>query len=308
MTKREVLRSFALWCALCACLFSARPALALDVDPVENVSVFAETIFFQGYFRHIVYLRPTVPATTDRVPAIVLLHYLRGDAPGMANLTGPGRLVRDFGAWVILPEAIKGIWHSSNCCSRDNPVDDVAFLAHLIDLGVARFPLDSKRIYMAGYSDGAHMAELFACMRPEKIAAATLVAASIHSLDATLCTPTLPTPIQFLRGSDDALVPYNGDSFYKSAAFTAALWAQIDGCTGAPLQSDLPDAVDDGTTVQLVSYANCNAGSAVDFYTANGAGHTWPGALGFSSALGRTSEDINATSVMWEFLRRFSRP
>ena len=81
-------------------------------------------------------------------------------------------------------------------------------------------------------------------------------------------------------------------------------WAKFDGCAGAPELTDLPEVEPrDGTRAQHQAYNSCQNGSAVVLYTINGGGHTWPGGLQYLAALviGKTSRDIDATQLMWEF-------
>ena len=56
-----------------------------------------------------------------------------------------------------------------------------------------------------------------------------------------------------------------------------------------------------------IFHLGCDQGAEVDFTTLDGGGHSWPGGDPRPEwIVGRTSQDIAATRVMWKFFRRFS--
>lgn len=299
------------------------PAAATSVLSVENVEVFQETLRHQNTDRRVLFLKPAIPDSNDPAPALVLLHFLDGTPPEMANLTEIALMVRDHGTWVILPEAVSGYWnHTPNAGELLTPlgaldlhvglyggsaVDDVGFLTRMIDSMVARHPIDPRRIYMAGYSNGALMSERYACERPDRIAGAGVVGASMRESLQRRCAPSRPVSMLFINGDSDRVSPYAGTIGVLPAPEAAAFWATANGC-GATLQrSTLPDIEDDGTLTQLDAWQGCRDDSAVEFYTVINGGHTWPGTLDYTPALGRASQDFSATQLLWEFFSRFSR-
>jgi polyhydroxybutyrate depolymerase len=233
----------------------------------------------------------------------------------MANLVAAGVLAREFGVYVIMPEAYSGSWNQNPTAL--NRINDVGFIDHVVDDAVTRFNLDPKRIYMAGYSNGGFMAVRYACAHPEKVAAITAIAATIRASVATSCNIPTTMPVLMMHGTADEQIPYDGSSTTVtnpllgnnnlSAPDAAAYWANVNGCTGSTV-SNLQDKVPDGTTISLKHYAPCEAGGAMDFYTVNGGGHNWPGAIDALPQLGLTSQDLNATITMWNFFKQFARP
>lgn len=295
---RHPLRALLLVVGLCPL-----PALALSFLPFEQVRPFYSTVEFDGSQRTVGYLRPANPQPNP--PAIIVLHFNIGTAASMANLTEIAELVRDEGTWVILPEAPGLTW-------AHTPADgdeDVNYLVAVIDDAVARYGIDASRIYMTGYSQGANMTVRMACDRPDKIAAGAIVAATMRKALERVCAPSQPTPMAFFNGTEDDQVPYNGGllSVALSAPDAAAYWANVNGCPATPTRTALPDAVTDQTTVVLDRYEGCSSGGAVAFYTVQGGGHNWPGALDFIPRVGLTTQDIRANREMWEFFKRFSR-
>jgi hypothetical protein len=73
----------------------ALPASALSFLPWENVRITYDTYTHSdGITRSVGVMMPTNRA--ERAPAIVVLHFNLGGAPGMANLTEIGELAREF--------------------------------------------------------------------------------------------------------------------------------------------------------------------------------------------------------------------
>lgn len=281
-------------------------AQAHDIGSAENVSATLEVVHIGARQRPVLYLRPTHPATIGKVPALVLLEYLRGTPVDMADLTDASRLVRDYGIEVILPSSTNGRWDYGP--GSFSNADDVLFLTQVIDDAIARFPIDPKRVYMGGYSNGGQMTQYYICAHPEKIAGGAVIAGSFAKVASQLCAPNLPTPMVIIHGTDDPVIKYNGNLIALSSPATAQLWAGFAGCAPTPTGSELPDLAADGTTIHLDRYGGCIGNARIDHYTITGGGHTWPGTLTFSHALGVTSQDVVATTLIWDFLSQFSRP
>lgn len=274
------------------------------ITPVQGVTNFTDTVTWGGKTRTALFFKPTA-SSTAKVPMLVMLHYRGGDAEGMAYLTSVSELVRDYGIWVVLPQAQSGKdWN--NDPASDNGVDDVGYLSQVIDSAVSRFPIDPKRVYMTGYSYGGFMTLRFACERPAKIAAAATVAAQFFKSENAVCNPSLGVPMMMINGTSDSRTKYDSTLGVLTVPATAARWATIDGCPASPRRTSLPDIANDKTTVVLDTYLGCATGE-VDLYTINGGGHTWPGSDSNCGLCGRTSYDIDGTHAVWEFVKRFTR-
>ncbi len=83
-------------------------------------------------------------------------------------------------------------------------------------------------------------------------------------------------------------------------------WATHNGCTSGPSDKEIGD-----TTLQ--TWTSCSNGADIDFYRVNGGGHTWPGtnetiATFLEGSLGKTTQDVDASELMWDFFKRFQLP
>jgi polyhydroxybutyrate depolymerase len=173
--------------------------------------------------------------------------------------------------------------------------DDAVFIAQAIAFIEARYPVDPKRIYATGMSGGARMASQLGCDLASVIAAVAPVAGLRFP---SPCAGQRPVPVIAFHGTADTTNPYDGGGppyWTYSVPSAAQQWATHDACGTTPVVSQV------AASVQLTSYPDCAAGSAVDLYTIDGAGHEWPGAPGQNGA-------IDATAVMWQFFKAHPLP
>ena len=60
-------------------------------------------------------------------------------------------------------------------------------------------------------------------------------------------------------------------------------------------------------TVTGIRYSGCHRDADVVFYTIADGGHTWPGGSPLPGWIaGKTSQEIDATQLMWEFFQEYS--
>jgi polyhydroxybutyrate depolymerase len=123
----------------------------------------------------------------------------------------------------------------------------------------------------------------------------------------------------FINGDADPLVPFQGGQVHFfgrkrgeviPVMEAVRIWAQLDGCKGAPVTESLPPKdPKDPTRVDKVTYPVSKNGSEVVAYVIHGGGHTWPNGLRYLGewAVGKVSHQLDATDVIWEFFKRHSR-
>jgi predicted peptidase len=170
------------------------------------------------------------------VPLILALHFGvgGGDAVGAGGdvvqiLIGPA--LAELGAIIVAPDSVRGNWSS--------PENEKAVNA-LLDMVIARYSVDKKKVAVTGYSMGGagswHFAEKF----PERFSAAIPVAGrppasasgwrlpvlAIHSRDDQV-VPFDPTQTRIAElqeaGVNAKLIALTGITHYQTNRFTAAL-------------------------------------------------------------------------------------
>jgi len=323
----DVGRSFArvalLGIALTACSRQAQGPVpdARGREPHQELSF--ETVRIDVGGRPREYLLRIPAGRTAPLPLVVSLHGGGGHARGVEKQSGWGALAEREGFAVAYPEGIGRSWNDGRgdtpSVSVKENVDDVAFLAALIEDVATRAPVDRSRVYVNGISNGAFMASRFACERAAMVSAIGLVAGTVGPDVLRSCKPARPVSVVAFSGTRDPIVPYDGGFVRlgilvrgKAASFDDAtrLWVGLATCATPPVQHALPDIdADDGSTARLDSYS-CGGGVAVDAYTIVGGGHTWPGGQQYLPRLivGPVNRDIDATRRMWTFFAAHPAP
>jgi polyhydroxybutyrate depolymerase len=247
-------------------------------------------------------------------PLVIALHGSGADGEAVRHASGLDAVADGRRFLVAYPNATRGTlrffgadWNAGACCgaaARDD-VNDVAFIKALIESVASHLPVDRRRVYVAGFSDGARMAYRMACANAASIAAIGVVAGSL--LDPH-CAPARPVPVIAFHGTDDTEVPYNDSALVAPRRpLTVALpplpssvvfWVAENSCRAVQARRESAHVVH--TTV-----APC-AGGEVSFYSIDGGRHGWPGEPDGEGSKPPMTE-LRATDVMVRFLMRHQR-
>jgi polyhydroxybutyrate depolymerase len=222
-----------------------------------------------------------VPAQPkDPAPLVVLLHgygvtgavqesYLKlvpvTDAHGMLFVTADGT-----------PNALgKRFWNATDACcaGRRTDVDDSAYLRAVIADVAARHPVDPRRVYLVGHSNGGFMSYRMACDHADVIAAIVSFEAATYN-DPSRCRPTTSVAVLEIHGTGDRVIAFDGGAItgvrYPGAQQTVETWARYDGCSLTPddpepvahaIEADRPPA-----TVTAYSYG-CRGNGHTELWT-----------------------------------------
>jgi polyhydroxybutyrate depolymerase len=185
---------------------------------------------------------------------------------------------------------------------------------------VKRQNIDNKRIYIAGISNGAMLSNRLACELTGKVTAIAPVAGNMPYDLAPHCSPSKPISVLMISGTKDPMMPWEGGevSFGRlkfgkvlSVMETIKFWVAHNRCTPTPVVTWEPDKdPQDGTRVRTETYRGCKDGKEVTLYAIENGGHTWPGGLQYmpERTVGKTSRDIDAGEILWQFFRRHRNP
>lgn len=192
--------------------------------------------------------------------------------------------------------------------------DDVGYFRALLNNLQKVVTIDRSRVYVTGISNGAAMSHRLACELSDRITAIAPIAFGNQFSGTAACNPSRPVPVIEFHGTKDPFATYDGgqgknplgqeNGLVISVPKTVDGWAARNGCTTSSTV-ELPDITKDGTTVTKISYANCRRGADVVLYRVNGGGHVWPGGSQYlpASITGKTTRNINANELMWEFFK-----
>jgi polyhydroxybutyrate depolymerase len=222
---------------------------------------------------------------TAPAPLLVVLHGYSGNPDQNDAYLGATAQAATRGLYVLLPEGTKEpsgkrFWDATAACCNftGTPVDDVEYLADLIEQAVAERPIDPDRVYVLGHSNGGFMAYRLACDRADLVTAIASLAGA-DAPTAEECQPSRPVSVLELHGTADRVIRYDGGDItapYPGAMETVARWAERAACTADPVPRPSIDLelglAGDETTV--VAYEGCEDGVDVQLDTITGGAHT----------------------------------
>jgi polyhydroxybutyrate depolymerase len=264
------------------------------------------------------YLVHVPPKLDPKKPTPVVLAFHGGgsNAEQMVRFCGLNEKADREGFLVVYPSGTGRFekmltWNGGNCCgyAQWNKVDDVAFTRALLDDLAKVVNVDSKRIFATGMSNGAIMCYRLASDLSDRIAA---VAPVSGPMGTEKCNPKRPVSVMHFHGTDDQYAPFKGGKGAKSLTQTefysvehsVRAWIKANGCPETPVVTDSPNRADDGMTVQRKTYGPGKDGAEVVLVEIKGGGHTWPGRDPLVRFLGKSTKNVSANDLMWEFLKR----
>jgi polyhydroxybutyrate depolymerase len=263
--------------------------------------------------------REHLPASGTPPTALVLaFHGGGGTAAGFQDYATLDVVADAEGFLVVYPESMHGNWNDGRLDTGIDgleEVDDVAFVANLIDRLTREHAIVPGRVFATGISNGGMLCHRLACELSDRIAAIATVAAPMAEDLAPVCQPGRPVSVLTLPGNRDPIMPFDGGPVLSeradrgrviSAADTTAFWRRQDGCADPPATERIDERRFDRTAIHTDTYAPCDAATAVVQMTVDGGGHTWPGAR-IAPLLGRTSKEIDASEVIWAFFAAHGR-
>ncbi len=246
------------------------------------------------------------------MPVVLALHGAAMNGPMMTAFCGLNEKADNAGFIVVYPSGGAGMgiflaWNASGRKGKDR-ADDVAYIRAVLDDLESVAKVDTKRVYAAGMSNGAMMCYLLAAELSDRIAAIAPVGGTMVVEKAN---PKRPVPVIHFHGTDDKLVPFNGPSEsmhkyvrFKSVEDSIQTWVKIDGCDHKPEVVQLPDKANDGTTIQRRTYRHGKEGAEVVLVVIKGGGHTWPGREPPVGFIGKSTKNISANDLLWEFFQK----
>jgi polyhydroxybutyrate depolymerase len=262
------------------------------------------------------------------LPAVVNFHGGGGNAESQQKYSRMDVLADAEGFLAVYPDGTGRMpdrlltWNAGTCCAYSvvNKIDDVGFtLALLADLD-ARQPIDRRRVYATGLSNGGMMAWRLAVEASGQIAAIAPVAGAKVLQTGT---PTHPVSVMHFHSVDDPRALYAGGLgppfpmtsskvFHSAVEPTIREWAAAIGC---PADARVTaTATGEGNTngalqtAKRYVWAPCREGSEVVLWKFTGTGHVWPGGLQdyLPRLLGPSTALVDANLEMWRFFQRFS--
>ena len=293
----------------------------LDADDVEPPSlpgsVQSGTLLHDGLSRSWSAYIPASAALSP--PVLILLHGSgsNGDQVQRSSFYSFNVEAEHRGFIAVYPDGFENHWNdcrgSASYSANTRDIDDVGFLGELITQLVQEHGADSSRVYVAGHSNGGHMAFRMGYEAPQRVAGIAAISANLpveSNLDCERRGKAVATMI--INGTEDPINPYSGGlvevfgdvsrSDVVSSQDSAQYWANLAGYRGDGEHVVWPDrAADDKTRVESVEWSAPGKPRVV-LVSVVGGGHTLPHPeYNLPLIIGRTSHEFDTAEVLWAF-------
>ena len=275
--------------------------------------------------RNRIYLVYVPRGLAKGAPLVVAMHGSGENGARMRIATGYGfeRLAEERGFAVVYPNGFEGYWNACNIVGDYSAnklnVDDVGFLASLVDKLAEGIGIDPARVFAIGISRGGQMAFRLAIEAPSRFRAVAAVSANVPTPENFKCEPAGQgtSSIMIMNGTRDPLSPFEGGEVslfglfvgrgkVRSSRESGQYFADLNNLSDPPETSETQ--VTDGVRVVRVLWRN-DTRTEVELVAIHGGGHGIPQPYWrYPRLLGPTPREPNGPAVIWGFFERQRQP
>lgn len=230
-------------------------------------------------------------------PVLFVLHGANSSNQSMIQATNFNFIAGEEGYLIVYPNAFQGLWNFNGECGlpyEDRP-NDVEFIKYILNDISDKYNIDTKRIFITGFSMGGYFAYYLAKKMPGTFAAIAPVAATMpRYLSKDFNTNKISVLIEL--GTKDASVPYEGsgaeDCGNLSGEESIKYWAKLNGCDSEPNTSYLPDNGIDYLNIRIDNFNFCESGFEVKLISVEGGSHRW-----------YMNDEIKISNLIFDFIK-----
>jgi len=298
-------------------LAAETPSTVTDLSQLLEPGKHTVSLRIDGYDRKIIVITPKGFEPGRPLPIVFFFHGAGGTAEQAVRTYGWAEKADAEHFFAAFPQGLgarhdgAGVFHIWRDERGERPmdIDDVHFFEVMLDQLQAALPIDPRRVYVTGFSNGAGMTFALGAHFSDRIAAIAPVSSqSFAHVDAL----GRPLPVYYLTGTADPLIPYDGGATklptlpfgpgyqYPPVQDSVDAWVRLDGC---PTE---PQVVSDANGVRVLRYGPGQDESEILFTTIEGNGHHWPDTVEPLPHVicGPTLDPFNATDRIWDFFVR----
>lgn len=243
--------------------------------------------------------RVVLPADYDvakRYPLVILLHGFGANAGAQDLVFRLEVRTTAYQFILVLPEGTTNaqgqqFWDAMpECCNFGGfPVDDVGYLASLMQDALELYAVDPERIRLIGHSNGGYMSYRYACEQPVPVDRIVVLAGSTF-IDPASCRNPRPVSVLHMHGTADDTILYaqnlppDGDLSKVTtigAEATVARWAGVAGCAAEPTLVERRDhqrgvfVAGAPEETDILRYHDCSRAERVELWRAIGGDHIY---------------------------------
>ncbi|GAB3954528.1 PHB depolymerase family esterase [Spirosoma harenae] len=268
---------------------------------------------------YLMHLPANYSSQSKALPLVIALHGGGGSGQQFATQSKWSEKADQEGFIVVYPDGVQNpgvlrlrTWNAGACCGQaasTQHIDDVGFIRQLIDNLVKTYPIDAKKVYATGHSNGAMLCYRLACELSEKL---TAVAANAGTMQVqSPCNPKRLIPILHVHSTRDNNVPYTGGIGSRSlngqwnapVDSTLLVFAKLAQCKSAK------PTVKQEDKYTFSQWDFCNENVVIQYYLTSDGGHSWPGGNKGARRIGDPpSEAFVNNDIIWNFFKKSIRP
>ena len=224
----------------------------------------------------------------SNLPLVIALHGAGSSADEIEPAFGFNPIADSARFAIVYPNGYGGRWNVGG--PSEDGVDDVGFVGMLIDTLARRYPVDRKRVFVTGFSNGGFMAYRLARELSDRVIAVAPVAASLFNVPYG--DPRKEVAVLHIHALDDNTVPFEGEDRSGVRLLpvdsTLAYFIRRQRCATPP-----EVLVNNGRVYGRRWHSASGHGDVLLYVTTTG-GHHWPTA---------DSAEVAGTALIWSFFR-----
>ncbi len=300
MKSRDISPGMLLLFATCLCCIhtqAADSASASAPPPVWKSGTHHLT--FDGRDR--LFILDVPPKLKPGAALVMVFHGFTGSAKDIRDLTGFEKVSEQHGFVAVYPEGTrdskgKSFFSVGYEFHRDQSVDDVQFARGLAARLTRDLRLDSRAVFVTGFSNGGDLSFLLGAQQEPFVAAIAPVAGTMMESWAKVFRPAARISVLAVNTRDDKTTLWDGDmknrdgwGAYLSTEAVMDLWVK-------GLALEVSERKKPSKTIQLSRWSTASDATEARLYALKVGGHHWPNKLGDRSET--TAETI------WRFFDR----
>lgn len=246
------------------------------------------------------------------LPVVLAFHGGLGRAEVQRKQSRMNETADRYGFAVVYPDGTGRTsmltWNAGTCCglAARLKVDDVGFTARMLDELPLRFPVDERRVFATGMSNGGMLCYRLGCELSDRIAAIAPVAGDM-GVDGP--EPKRPVALIHFHGLLDENARFDGGIGanqvervpHRPIREGIAFWIRVNRCDPRPQIEEGPEQI-----VERYASVDGDDGALIELRMLPRGGHTWPGGVDVTRSFGTGPlvETVDASSIIWDFFRR----